>query len=520
MKIKSVYFFVLLTVIFSLLKIDYRFNEIPYGLEVDDAEYYYSAATIGLDFDLDFSNQMEGVENRYLNKEVKKVVPFHPIGSGILSSPFIFFGNIFDIAFGNSELVSSVYFLYSISPIFYLVVSILFIQNSMKSLKIPYNKSLLILSIFGTGISFYAFDRFSMSHVYEVFATACLIYLSTKSIEFRKHNKVKYINFIIGFLMFLFLTIRWINYLFFIIPMIIYFISNVSLKDFYTKASFCFGVISGLSLFLLHTKYLYGIYTLNQAPILLSIENSFSDNYSRFFDTSMFLENIVFIIDGVRIILFSQEFGIFFFAPILFLSVILFMNTIINKNYLLTLILIFTYSVPLISVIVTQNTAFSYGYRYLYVLIPINIILYFKYLHNFSIIKNYLYVFSIIGFLLYLFFETTEATSLSNDYVINSFGMNTRYANPEYLSGLFDALFMINAYMHIIFTSFLGVLIIKFLNIFIDPIELFSNFIEISPEILNLVTNSIKFSWYKLLFLYLLIPYLFFLVVRKKTSYD
>ena len=84
MKLKNIYFFAILAVIFSLLKIDYRFEEIPYGLEVDDAEYYYSAATIGLDYDLDFSNQMEGVENRYLNKEVKKVVPFHPIGSGFL----------------------------------------------------------------------------------------------------------------------------------------------------------------------------------------------------------------------------------------------------------------------------------------------------------------------------------------------------------------------------------------------------------------------------------------------------
>ena len=52
------------------------FEEIPYGLEVDDAEYYYSAVTIGLDFDLDFSNQMEGVENRYLNQEEKKSSTF------------------------------------------------------------------------------------------------------------------------------------------------------------------------------------------------------------------------------------------------------------------------------------------------------------------------------------------------------------------------------------------------------------------------------------------------------------
>ena len=75
MKTKKLYFAAVLILILSLIKIDYRFNEIPYGLEVDDAEYYYTAATIGIDYDLDFSNQMIGIENRYLNKEVKKLSP-------------------------------------------------------------------------------------------------------------------------------------------------------------------------------------------------------------------------------------------------------------------------------------------------------------------------------------------------------------------------------------------------------------------------------------------------------------
>ena len=105
------------------------------------------------------------------------------------------------------------------------------------------------------------------------------------------------------------------------------------------------------------------------------------------------------------------------------------------------------------SVIVTQNTAFSYGYRYLFVLIPLNILLYFKYLDDFKIVKSYLYIFSVIGFVLYLFFETTHGTSLSDGYVINSFGMNTRYSNPNYLSNLPEALLSLNAYMHILFTS-------------------------------------------------------------------
>ena len=189
MKTRTFYFIFLLTIIFSLLKIDYRFREIPYGLEVDDAEYYYSAVTIGIDFDLDFSNQMEGVENRYLNQEEKKVVPFHPIGSGILASPFVFIANILQKVFQNNGLISFVYFSYSIAPLFYLFLSILLIQSSMKALKIKYNNNLLLLTIFGTGVSYYSFDRFSMSHIYEFFATSFLIYVSTKSINEKSDSK-------------------------------------------------------------------------------------------------------------------------------------------------------------------------------------------------------------------------------------------------------------------------------------------------------------------------------------------
>ena len=509
LKSKKLHFIVFILVIFSLIKIDYRFQEIPYGLEVDDAEYYYSAVTIGIDFDLDFSNQMKGIENRFLNKEIKKIVPFHPIGSGALASPFIIIGNFLQQIFDQSGLISIVYFLYSLSPIFYLLLSILLIQNSLTSLKIAFSNNLLLLSIFGTGISYYSFDRFSMSHIYEFFGTSFLIYLSTKSLKEEDLFKLRYLNFLLGFLMFFFLSIRWTNYLYFFIPLVIYLISGRKINKLYFKVSFLLGWFIGLALFLYHTKYLYGIYTLNQTPIVLSVENSFSTNFSRFFDLNLFAENMVFLFKGLGVIVFSQEFGVFFFAPIVFISFVLVIYLIINKNYLLSLILVFIYLIPFMSIVVVQNTAFSYGYRYLFVLIPINLILYFKYLNDYKMLRLYLYIFSILGFLLYLFFETSQWTSLADGYVVNSFGMNTRYANPEYLSGLPKAFLDLNVYLHIMFTSFLGVLILKVIYIVSDPVVIFSKFTEITPEISDLISNSIEFSWYKLIFLYLFVIYFF-----------
>jgi len=518
MKSKTLYFLVFLTLVFSLIKVDYRFKEIPYGLEVDDAEYYYSAVTIGIDFDLDFSNQMRGVDNRFLNFENNKIVPFHPIGSGILASPFVFIANIFEELENSKSPISLVYYIYSFAPIFYFFISILLLQMSMNELNIKYDNKLLLIAIFGTGITYYSFDRFSMSHIYEFFGTSFLIFLSTKSLKQKGNNKPNIIFLFLGFLIFLFLTVRWINYLYFLIPLIIYHISNNSLKKLYLQPTFTIGIIFGLILFLFHTKYLYGIYTLNQAPILLSIENSFSANYSRFFNLNMFLENISFLMEGIRIIFFSKEFGIFFFAPILFLSFGFVLFSLFKKNYLLTFLLFILYLIPFLSVIVVQNTAFSYGYRYLFVLIPINIVLFFKFFFKYKYINFYLLIFSILGFILYIFFETTEATSLYYDYVVNSFGMNTRYSNPNYLSNLPTALLNLNAYMHILFTSFIGVLLIKLINLFTDPVLFFSNFTEISDDIASLISNSLNFSWPRLFFMYIFVIYFLVLISKNKAN--
>ena len=63
----------------------------------------------------------------------------------------------------------------------------------------------------------------------------------------------------------------------------------------------------------MHTKYLYGIYTFNQAPIVLSVEGSFTSNYERFFELEKNTENISFLFGNLLKIFFTYEFGIFYF---------------------------------------------------------------------------------------------------------------------------------------------------------------------------------------------------------------
>ena len=517
LKINKIYLLIAIVII-SLVKIDYRFDEIPYGLEVDDAEYYYSAITIGLDFDLDFSNQMNGIENRYLNIETKKIVPFHPIGSGLLASPFVIVGNLISKLLTDDGLVSFVYFAYSLAPIFYLFISIKLLQITLKNLNIEYENNLLLLIIFGTGISYYAFDRFSMSHVYEFFSVAFLAYLTSKLQSIKNQNKEKKYMFFIGLLIFVLLTIRWINYLLFLIPGLIYLLCNKSIRNIYTNMYFLLGCIGGIVIFLTQSKYLYGIYSFNQSKIVLLVENSFEENFQRFFDLSQIGENILFVINSSTIILFSREFGLFFFAPIIFISLVIFIFLIYKQKFFECIFVLSIYFFPLFSIIVVQNTAFSYGFRYLYVLIPVNLILYFKYLHQSTLIRRYISIFSFLGLILYIFFETSQATSLSSDYLTNSFGMNTRYSNPEYLTNLPQALTVFNSYVHIVFTSFLGVLIIKVIGLITDPYLFLNNFTELTPEIQKLISDSLYFSWIKLLMIFSTIIYLTWLTTKEMSQ--
>ena len=125
-------------------------------------------------------------------------------------------------------------------------------------------------------------------------------------------------------------------------------------------------------------------------------------------------------------------------------------------------------------------------------------------------------IFSILGLLGYILFETTEYTSLSQDYLINSFGMETRYSNPDYLTNLFKSISNINSYLHIIFTSFIGVLLIKIINLFMSPSQFFGIFTTVTPDIEEMIMNSISFSWMKVFIIYFLIYYFIRQFVRFK----
>ena len=103
--------------------------------------------------------------------------------------------------------------------------------------------------------------------------------------------------------------------------------------------------------------------------------------------------------------------------------------------------------------------------------------------------------FSIFGLFSQLFFESTSLVSLSETTIVNSFDSMSPYSNPDYLTGLLKSLLMPNAYLKIVFTSFLGVFLIKFINLFTSFEDFVSNYYAIDEQLFELISSVNSFSW-------------------------
>ena len=106
---------------------------------------------------------------------------------------------------------------YSLSSIFYLFLSYLLIYKTSKILKSNLSKYLILLIFAGSGVSYYAFERFSMTHAYEVFTTSLIIFLTFK---YCVDNKSRSYAFLIPFALNLALLVRLSNYYVLLVPLI------------------------------------------------------------------------------------------------------------------------------------------------------------------------------------------------------------------------------------------------------------------------------------------------------------
>ncbi len=479
-KSRFVQILIIVILVLLFLKIDFRFQDSVYCCG-DDHDYYMHAETLAIDFDLDYTNQMKGIESRRFYND-GKFAPTGFIGSGIFASPFLFLGHSIDkLITGNSDLSNEIMnfrlLFYSLSPIFYFFISINLTMRVLDILNFKYNSLLIYLLFFGSGVSYYAFERFSMTHVYESFSVILIFYLS---LQYFTTSNNKLYAFLIPFAIALGISVKWVNYFLFLIP---YFAKKflvdegkINNDNLFKDYLFLLSSFISFFLFLLHTKILYGVYTFNpqfvyrtggQVSNFVSRDESFID----FIGT-----NLV----NLFKILFMQEFGLFWFSPIIFVgfSICTFnLFTSKRENLFLNILIFGSFTQVFLIVLLWRSTASSYGFRYLFCLIPLSIILYFHFQSKKKkkFINNYLFIFSIFSILSILFFETTEGTQLALIETTNTFGRTLKYTQPLYLQGFLSSFLELNSYLKIFTTSFLGAIVFKFLFLFINPNSLITN---------------------------------------------
>ena len=470
---KNTFIYLFVTIILLLfLKIDFRFQDTIYCCG-DDHDYYIHAETIAVDFDLDYSNQLKGYETRRFNVN-DKIAPTGFIGSGIFSAPFLFIGhNIDKLVSGENSLSSEIFnyrlLFYSLSSVFYLFLTINLTIKILHKLRYKFSGLQVLLFYFGSGVTYYAFERFSMTHVFECFCVVAIIYYSLKFYTEPNNSRSA---FLVSLFTTLGIAVRWVNYFYFILPLITYLLIKENydvrtrlLKDKY----FIISSLVNVFLFFQHTKLLYGKYTFNP-QFVYRTGGQISNFVNR--DNSI-LEFISTNTLNSFKILFSQEFGLFWFSPILFIGICfsiinLFLKS--NNNKSLNILILFTYSTIFASVLLWRSTAASYGFRYLFCLIPISIIMYYRLQtkYSFKPLHYYLILFSIFATGSLLFFETTPGTQLSLVDTLNTFGRSLRYTQPLYLEGYILSFVELNSYLKIFTTSFLGAIFFKLILLLID----------------------------------------------------
>ncbi len=464
-KTKLIHIFLGLIVILLFLKSDYRIiNELRCCQ--DDYDYYAHSLTIVEDFDFDYSNQIESKNRFYQNG---KVAPYGFIGSGLLASPFLLLGIIFDNVFGvNQEILTYNKLFYSFSSVFYLLFS-LYLIKKMINQRIEINT--LSLAFFGSGVAYFAFERYSMTHVYEVFTVSLILHLTNKYYKQDK-SEWKY-SVLLPFAFLLAFLVRWNNYYIILLPYIIHQLTfkSKSKKKIKKDHIFLLSSLTSLGIFAWLSKAIYGVVTFSPTYVYgaQNIGREVSSEIKTNFGEVLF----EFFKDTINVLI-TQEFGILWFSPVIFLGLLLSVYGLISKKYkekFVYLAILICYAQNLFIISLWNGTASSYGYRYLYSLIPLSIYIIsnFKGVKNYELFIKYLKYFSIFSLLSILFFETTIGTQLSLSPVPNSFGVEKIYSQPEYLVGFIKSLAAKESYLKIFATSLLGAIIFKAMLLVLGP---------------------------------------------------
>ena len=436
----------------------------------DDLSYLSHAFTIGLDFDLDYSNEPSNRDSG------SNEVPRHPMGPGIMSAPFVAFFSIFDRLTGNPVIQNHAlysgswsYFGFLFSTIFYYFLGILLYYKGILKIKLI-SPGIAFLLLSSSGAAYYAMNRFTMGHSFEFFLLGAIFWSTVSlwravfcdSVSPQRYRTFSALHICTACAMILSLTVRPANINILLLPPILL-LGLFTLKDTITWSLFWKHILS----IYIWTLIFATIFFFFNYSIYGSIYPTFSVMYRgtnlltalRIDDTNTglaILSTVTHIIrNAVYLpkVIFGSEFGLLYSNPLSIIGILLLMYRIVKsatmyfmpRTVLVTLVLIYC-AVPISIVLLWKSPASSFGYRYLFSLFPIGIIGYIlwrKSINRWGLISKsiqlMIVLLSVISIMSPIFFSMSQKLEVGEK--LNAFGVYHELSANGYQLALAEELF-------------------------------------------------------------------------------
>ena len=420
----------------------------------DDASYLAHAYTIGLDGDLDYCNEMSFDTTGCAGKALRTAPP-HPVGAGILHAPLTGLFGLADRMLNHSvvgqrrEVVLSwSFFGFFLSASCFFLIGCACYVRSFALLKIDIPAWMIVLLAASVGIPVYVLQRFTMAHAAEFMVLALIVWTGCSLLL---SNGKKSIGLLVLLPVWIGLSylIRPSNINVLLLPPILYLMltewGQVKLR--FSPERKHIGVLLGSTVLVLFA-IMWLNSTLYQHPFPSSTQ-LYGFRIARIpGNLQGKIEKIVGSLPHLPDLFFSSEYGLLFSAPLLLIGSLFLISLIALQKWsfrslVLTLLTLTFLAIPLSVVLLWRNTGDAYGYRYLFSLTPLCLLVYgiiIKKLRPFQrgalqYLMTTLALISLTGQVFYM-----TSAELTPGKRINAFGKMERFSAMGYETALINSI--------------------------------------------------------------------------------
>jgi hypothetical protein len=150
------------------------------ALDGDDASYFAHAATLGLDLDLNYGNEIVDVWNAH------RTIASHPVGTGLMVAPIMGAFGLIDRLTGHpvindrSRFTGSwAWFGFLLAASLAFFAGTLLLHGAVGDVVPDADRRVTLLLILASGVLYYVLRRFTMAHAFEFAAGAALLRAGT-----------------------------------------------------------------------------------------------------------------------------------------------------------------------------------------------------------------------------------------------------------------------------------------------------------------------------------------------------